>query len=151
MDELEKLANQIRNKRLELNISMEVVARKANITRATYSEIEKGNPKCSIGSYFKVLELLRIDFSTNETKTKNSRERASRRVLAQEKKINSFVVLCIESYAAYLNKTTDAIFKKLQEAGLIDTLYNDYEDMHGMSSEYINDYFDKCLAGENVQ
>ena len=149
MEELEKLAKQIKNKRLESNISMNDVAKQADITRATLFEIEKGNPKCAIGSYFKVMSILGIDFEIQNNIIDNSRERATRRILLKDKKINSFIVLCIESYASYLNKSTNVVFEKMQKAGLIDHLYDDYEDMHGMSNEYLNDYFDKYLIGEN--
>lgn len=149
MDELEGLAKQIKNKRLKANISMEEIAKQADITRVTLSEIEKGNPKCAIGSYFKVMSILGIDFGIQKVSKDSLRERASRRIFLKDKKINSFIVLCIESYASYLNKTTDVVFEKMQKAGLIDLLYDDYEDLHGTSNEYINDYFDKFLLGEH--
>ena len=147
MIDLKDLSKEIRNSRLSKNLSMEEVAKEAGITRATLSEIEKGNPNCSFGNYLKILSILEIDVSVNSLTKKKLRKRATRRILKEDKKINHWVVFVIENYADHLNKTTNFVFNKLEQKGLIDLLYSDYEDLHGMSIEYINDYLDGCLIG----
>ena len=41
-----------------------------------------------------------------------------------------------------------AIDKQMKEKGVIDDLINDYEDLHGMSSVYLNDHISSLLAGK---
>ena len=147
MLKLNDLTKQIRNARLAKNLSMEEVANKAGITRATLSEIENGNPNCAFGSYLKVLSILEIEVSVNSSVNSKHRKRATRKILKLDKKINHWVVFTIELYAKHVNKTTDIVYKKLEEKGLIDLLYNDYDDLHGMSPEYINEYLDGCFKG----
>ena len=36
----------------------------------------------------------------------------------------------------------------MKEKGVINDLINDYEDLHGMSSVYLNDHISSLLAGE---
>ena len=59
--------------------------------------------------------------------------------------INRFIILCIEEYASITNQHSRAIYVKLNEAGIINELKNDYEDMHGMSAYSINEYIGKRL------
>lgn len=150
MFEIRNLGKNIRRARLEKNLSMDEVAKEVNISRATLSEIEKGNLKCEIGSYLKTMSLLGIEMSIGFSTKSKQRKRATRRILKRDKKINHWVVFTIELYANHINKPTDIVFKKLEEKGLIDLLYSDYEDLHGMSPEYVNDYLDGCFKGENL-
>ena len=129
---------------------MEEVANKVGITRATLSEIEKGNPSCSFGSYLKVISILGIDLTINSKLKSKPRKRATRKILKLDKKINHWVVFTIELYAKHINKPTDLVYKKLEDKGLIDLLYADYEDLHGMSPEYVNEYLDGCFKGDEL-
>ena len=52
MEKLLFLGNAIKEKRLALNIRMDDLAKKANITRSTLWSIEKGASNCSIGTVF---------------------------------------------------------------------------------------------------
>ena len=150
MLDLKVLGKQIRETRLTKNFSMEEVAQKAEITRATLSEIENGNPKCAIGSYLKVMSIVDIEVSFDSTRKAKQRKRASRKILKSDKKINHWVVFTIELYAKHIEKPADVVYQKLQETELLEMLYTDYEDLHGMSPEYINDFLDGCLKGEKL-
>ena len=55
---MEKVGEQIRLARLRRKLSVDMVAERANISRATLWKIEKGNPSVAIGSYLKVLNAL---------------------------------------------------------------------------------------------
>ena len=55
---LETMGEQIRTARLRRNISVELVAERANISRATLWSIEKGSPSVAIGNYAAVLHAL---------------------------------------------------------------------------------------------
>lgn len=63
MQRLVELGEEVKHRRIAYNFSMDDVAKKAGITRATISEIEKGNEKCSIESCFKVMSILDFCFS----------------------------------------------------------------------------------------
>ncbi len=145
MLDLKTLGKEIRNTRLAKNFSMDEVAKHADITRVTLTEIENGNPKSSIGSYFKVMSILGIGWFIDSNTKSKQRKRATRKILKIDKKINHWVVFSIELYAKHLDKQTNVVYKELEKRGLIDLLYNDYEELHGMSPEYINDYLDGCL------
>ena len=64
-----------------------------------------------------------------------------------DKKINRFIVMCVEQYASFVNQGSREVYNKLNELGIIDELKDDYEDMHGMSTYSINEYIDKRLKG----
>lgn len=55
---LEEVGNQIRLARLRRELSEEIVAERAGISRATLCSIEKGSPTVSFGSYASVLAAL---------------------------------------------------------------------------------------------
>lgn len=58
MEILETMGEQIKMARLRRNISAELVAERANISRATLWNIEKGSPSVAIGNYAAVLHAL---------------------------------------------------------------------------------------------
>lgn len=58
---LSELGENIRLARLRRRLSSEQVSERANISRPTLTEIEKGSPKVSIGSYFSVLKVLGLE------------------------------------------------------------------------------------------
>ena len=55
---LEQLGEQIKLARLRRNLSVELVAERANISRATLWAIEKGSPSVAIGYYAATLHAL---------------------------------------------------------------------------------------------
>ena len=55
---MEKVGEQIRMARLRRKRPVEMVAERADISRATLWKIEKGDPSVAIGSYLKVLNAL---------------------------------------------------------------------------------------------
>ncbi|QZT36679.1 helix-turn-helix domain-containing protein [Halosquirtibacter xylanolyticus] len=56
-----ELGENIKLARLRRKLSTEQVSERANISRPTLLEIEKGNPNTSIGLYFQVLIVLGLD------------------------------------------------------------------------------------------
>jgi len=71
--------------------------------------------------------------------------RATRTNSALDKEVNRFIVMCVEQYVSSINLGSGAVYAKLSEAGIIDELKNDYEDMHGMSTYSLNEYIAKRL------
>ena len=55
---LEQMGEQIRLARLRRNLSTELVAERAGISRATLNNVEKGSPSVAIGIYAAVLHAL---------------------------------------------------------------------------------------------
>ena len=55
---LEQMGEQIKLARLRRNISATLVAERANISRSTLWNVEKGNPSVSIGVYAAVLHAI---------------------------------------------------------------------------------------------
>jgi hypothetical protein len=60
----------------------------------------------------------------------------------------SFQTFCIELYAEHKNMTSPEVYALFQKTGLIDMLNADYEDLHGMSFEYLMQLFDEYLGGK---
>lgn len=58
MEILSTMGEQIKLARLRRNLSAELVAERANISRATLWSIEKGNPSVAVGNYAAVLHAL---------------------------------------------------------------------------------------------
>ena len=147
MDELLRIGKSIKKKRLEMNLRMEDVARKADITRVTLWSIERGTANCSIKSLFRVLDILnmKISFSGSDS-TEGCRSRASRANSLLAKKKNRFVIMCIEQYAASTGLKSKEVYEKMQQKGLINEIEDDYEDLHGMSTIYLNDYIGSRLG-----
>lgn len=55
---LRTMGEQIKLARLRRNLTAELVAERAGISRATLWKIESGNPSCAMGSYAAVLHAL---------------------------------------------------------------------------------------------
>lgn len=146
MENIVELGKTIKRKRLSLNMTMDQLAKEANISRATLWHIEMGEGNFSAQSLFKVLQILNISFSLIGDVKKEKRERASRLNKARDKKINRFVVMCIQQYADSVNKDNTDIYRKMLNKGIIDNLINDYEDLHGMSQIYLNNYISELLG-----
>ncbi|MFN6943350.1 MAG: helix-turn-helix domain-containing protein [Cytophagaceae bacterium] len=58
---LDELGENIKMARLRRRLSAEQVAERANISRPTLASIEKGSPTVSLGHYFLVLQVLRLE------------------------------------------------------------------------------------------
>ena len=151
MENIVTLGKNIKNRRLSLNMRMDDVAKQASITRATLWSIEKGEGKCSISSLFNVMSVLGLSFDLGSvTDKKARRNRATRINTLQDKKINSFIIMCVEQYADSVNKSSGSVYKEMLSKGLIKDMINDYEDLHGMSTEYLNYYIDTLLGGNKA-
>lgn len=141
-----QIGKKIKNKRLQLNLRMDDVAKKVGITRSTLWTIESGNGNYTIDALLKLLEF--FNMSVDVTAQQQSvRKRATRTNSVLDKKINRFIVMCVEQYAFSVNQSSKAIYGKLNEAGIIDELKDDYEDMHGMSTYSLIEYISKRLLG----
>ena len=137
----------IKNKRLSLNLRMDDVAREVGITRSTLFSIESGTGNYSIDSLLHILDYLDLSINLNSNQTSNNRKRATRTNNVLSKKINRFIIMCVEQYALSVNKQSSVIYKALNRRGIIQELIADYEDMHGMSTESLNEYINARLSG----
>ena len=59
-DKLKQVGEQIRIARLRRNITLELVAERAQCSRLTAAKIEKGDPTVSMGAYLRVLFALQL-------------------------------------------------------------------------------------------
>ena len=134
----------IKNRRLQLNLRMDDVANEVGISRQTLSFIENGSGNYTIDNLLNLLSFLNLSINV-EGQEQEERKRASRTNTALDKKINRFIVMCVEQYASSVNQSSGVIYNALQKAGIIDELKNDYEDMHGMSTYSLNEYIGKRL------
>lgn len=141
MGNLRELGIKIKEKRLSLNLTMDSLAKKANITRSTLWSIENGTSNCSIGCLFRILEILGLQLSIiDESGAKPKRKRASRVNSAYDKKVNAFIIMCVEQFAANINVSSDIVYRSMKQCGILELLKNDYEELHGYSKEYLNDF-----------
>ena len=139
-----EIGQKLKNKRLELNLRMDDVAKEVGITRSTLWSIENGNGNYTIDTLLRLLSFLNMSIDIT-TQIQGNRKRATRTNSALDKKVNRFIVMCVEQYASSVNKSSGTIYNKLNKAGVIDELRDDYEDMHGMSAYSINEYIGKRL------
>lgn len=144
-----EIGKKLKNKRLQLNLRMDDVAKQVGITRSTLWSIENGNGHYTIDTLLKLLSVLNMSISLDKQEEK-TRIRATRTNTVLDKKINRFIIMCVEQYAASVNKSSGITYNELNEAGIIDELKEDYEDMHGMSTYSINEYINKRLLGATV-
>ena len=138
------IGKKIKNKRLILNLRMDDVAKQVGITRSTLWTIENGKGNCTIDTLLKLLSVLNMSISLDKQEEK-TRIRATRINTLLDKKINRFIIMCVEQYAASVNKSSGITYNELNEAGIINELEEFYEDMHGMSTYCINEYINKRL------
>ena len=144
-----QIGEKIKSKRLQLNLRMDDVARKVGITRSTLWAIENGNGNYTIDSILKLLSFLNMSIDIN-AQEQGARKRATRVNRVLDKKINRFIVMCVEQYASFVSKSSKTIYEQLNKSGIIDELKYDYEDMHGMSTYSLNEYIGKRLLGGAV-
>jgi transcriptional regulator with XRE-family HTH domain len=139
----------VRTKRLALGLRMDDVARKANISRVTLSMIENGCCNYSFVNLLRVFDCLGLSLSISNLEEKTSpRERAPKILTKQEKQINRFIVMCIEDYAKEKSISGQQVYEMMEENNLFQEITDDYEDLHGMSSSYLNYYIEKMLTEE---
>ena len=69
--------------------------------------------------------------------------------MTKELEINRFVIMCVEQYANHISQPSDITYKMMLDSEIIDELIDDYEDLHGMSFTYLNDYIDSLLGQNN--
>ena len=146
MEEAVFLGNKIKEKRLALNLRMDDVAKEVGITRPTLWAIEKGTGNYSASSLFKVMNILGLSLSVESNGSiDTTRNRASRLNTLLDKKINSFLIMCVEQYAHSVNRSSGEVYKEMKNKNVLNSIVEDYEDLHGMSTEYLNDYIGKML------
>ena len=63
----------------------------------------------------------------------------------ENKDINRFVIMCIEQYAKYKNISSKDAYLIMSKNNIINKLIDNYEDLHGMSTEYLNDYISSLV------
>ena len=141
-----EIGEKIKSKRLQLNLRMDDVAKEVGITRSTLWAIENGNGNYTIDTLLKLLSFLNMSIDI-DAQEQGIRRRATRTNSALDKKINRFIIMCVEQYASSVNQGSGVIYTKLNEAGIINELKDDYEDMHGMSTYSLNEYINKRLSG----
>lgn len=62
----------------------------------------------------------------------------------------SFKTFCIEFYSKHTGIPGNEVYTLFQKEGLLTMLEEDYEDLHGMSIEYLMQFFDNYLRGESI-
>lgn len=144
MENLTSIGEKIKNKRLELNLRMDDVAKMSGTNRTTLWSIENGKGNYSVSLLLSVLKALNLSIDVSgDYKVVKIRKRATRTNTIKDKKINRFIVTCVEQYARWKNIDSKSAYNLMSNSGVIQELTDDYEDMHGMSTEYINDYIEK--------
>lgn len=147
MENKREIGKRIKSKRLQLDIRMDDLAKEAGITRSTLWSIENGRGNYSIDTLLKLLNYLDLSITVESLSDDTSRRRATRANTSLDKKINRFIIMCVEQYALSMSQGSKATYDLLEEKGIIKELTDDYEDMHGMSTYSINEYIGKRLLG----
>ncbi len=58
----------------------------------------------------------------------------------------SFISFCVEHYAQHTHKSNDEVYKLFKTEKVLDLLKDDYDDLHGMSMEYMMQMIDEYLG-----
>ena len=58
----------------------------------------------------------------------------------------SFISFCVEYYAEHISKTGAEGYDIFKREKLLDLLESDYGDLHGMSMEYLMNFFDEYIG-----
>ena len=145
MENKQTIGQKIKSRRLELNLRMDDLANQIGISRATLWAIENGNGNYSIDILLKILTAMGLSMTVDAQKVSYDRQRATRVNHALDKKINRFVIMCIEQYALATSADSKTTYRRLNQSGVINELVEDYEDMHGMSTASINEYISSRL------
>ena len=110
MENKVEIGHKIKEQRLALNLTMDEVSQKVGITRSTLWSVENGNGNYSIDTLLKLLDFLDMSLSFDVSKTKPNRIRASRINTALDKKVNRFLIMCVEQYASSMNKSSRDVY-----------------------------------------
>lgn len=146
---MKNISKSIKEKRLSLNIRADDLCKEVGISRATLSSIENGNLNCSAYILLRIFDKLGITVDLKNVDS-SERYRASRINSSYDKKVNRFVVMCIEQYAQHKSFSSKEAYRLMRDNGLINDLKNDYEDFHGMSTSSINQYIDDVIGGSSL-
>ena len=145
---IEQFGRAIRNKRVSESVSAESLAASVGISRATLSAVENGNGNVSIKTYLKTAEALDLEVGLVFGNVSNAeRKRSPKRLTKDKTKKNQFEVFCIEKYARHINQDSGNVYVMFKNEKLLDLVRNDYEDLHGMGTEYLMQFFDSYLKG----
>ncbi len=60
----------------------------------------------------------------------------------------TFLVMCIEFYAEHIHSDSSSVYSLFVRENIFDLLVNDYEDLHGMSTEYIMQLLDQYIINQ---
>ncbi len=60
----------------------------------------------------------------------------------------SFTTFCLEFYSDHIRQPGPDVYRMFEKTGLLAMLRDDYDDLHGMSIEYLMQFFDKYLEGQ---
>lgn len=60
----------------------------------------------------------------------------------------SFISFCVEYYADHIGKKSNEVYALFKEEGVLTLLEEDYNDLHGMSMEYLMQFIDEYLEGK---
>ena len=113
MNNLIEIGKIIKQKRLDLNMTMDYCAKMVGITRATLWAIENGNLNYHVGTLIKLLDMLNLDLTISNNFDVVTRSRATRINKLIDKKINRFVIMCVEEYASSINKESSCVYKRI--------------------------------------
>ena len=58
--------------------------------------------------------------------------------------------MCVEKYAESIKEPSELVFKEMKEKGIIEYLVTDYEDLHGMSTAFINQFIGGLLEEKDI-
>jgi hypothetical protein len=58
------------------------------------------------------------------------------------------MTFCIELYAEHIGIESPDVYQKFLSTGLMEFIRKDYDDLHGMSFEYLNQFFDEYLEAK---
>ncbi|MCR5782110.1 MAG: DUF3791 domain-containing protein [Clostridia bacterium] len=58
----------------------------------------------------------------------------------------SFIAFCVELYAQHTDKTGPEVYDLFKKEKVLDFLREDYDDLHGMSMEYLMQMIDDYLG-----
>ena len=82
------------------------------------------------------------------TKSDRTRPEYAILLLSEGKALSrlSFKSFCIEFYARHIGSTGADVYRMFSQSGLLKTLDDDYEDLHGLGWEALMPMFDEYLG-----
>ena len=60
----------------------------------------------------------------------------------------SFISFCIENVADHIHMPSNEVYQLFQSSGLLKLLQEDYDDLHGMGTEYMVHFCEEYLQGD---